>query len=117
MAPLLRSSTGTIAPITGWLHCGDHKVAPLRRSRNGTIALPINICYRLCVNEKMTLADISAYLKERGVKSREGKRWANDILIQILKRKAKISWSPEKKNAKAFESERIYLTRRCGTGY
>ena len=33
---------GSITAIMDWLHYGDHQLAPLRRSRNGTIALPID---------------------------------------------------------------------------
>jgi hypothetical protein len=29
---------GSIAPITEWLHCGDHRLALLRRSWSGAIA-------------------------------------------------------------------------------
>jgi hypothetical protein len=46
MAPLQRSSTGSITPIIGWPHYGDYRVARLRRSWNGTIAAIIN--NRLC---------------------------------------------------------------------
>jgi hypothetical protein len=38
VAPLRRSQTGAIAPITKWSHCGDHQLASLRRSRLGSIA-------------------------------------------------------------------------------
>jgi len=32
LAPLRRSRTGSITPIIGWLQYADHEVAPLRRS-------------------------------------------------------------------------------------
>lgn len=38
MARLRRSPSGLIVPIIKWLHYGDHILAPLRRSRNGSIA-------------------------------------------------------------------------------
>ena len=37
VAPLRRSRTGSIAPITHWLHCADHELVPLRRSTSGLI--------------------------------------------------------------------------------
>lgn len=40
--PSLAKMLATIAVIIRWLYYGDHQVAPLRRSWNGTIALPIN---------------------------------------------------------------------------
>jgi len=37
MAPLSRSWRGSIKAILAWLHNADHRLAPLRRSRNGSI--------------------------------------------------------------------------------
>jgi len=36
LAPMCRSATGFIVPITAWPQCADHKVAPLCRSSNGS---------------------------------------------------------------------------------
>jgi hypothetical protein len=36
------NAVGSIAPIINWPHCGDHEVASLRRSPNGSIAPIIN---------------------------------------------------------------------------
>ncbi|WP_254367236.1 transposase, partial [Paraburkholderia sp. NMBU_R16] len=36
VAPIRRSSSGPIVPIMHWLDYGDHPVARLRRSRNGS---------------------------------------------------------------------------------
>ncbi len=37
LAPLRRSSSGSITAILEWLHYADLRLAPLRRSRNGSI--------------------------------------------------------------------------------
>ena len=36
LAPMCRSATGFIVPVTAWPQCADHRVAPLCRSSNGS---------------------------------------------------------------------------------
>ena len=82
LAPLRRSSGGSITAILEWLHYADLRLAPLRRSRNGSIGAVADTTLSVMV---LSGLDVAAQLSGDGIACFR-KPLASDALLAALPR-------------------------------